>query len=159
MDLKAGPKVVASLVFNRPVELCVTPMQPFSGNRGVRSVICKMLAFLVLVGGTLNTPGTVLCVGPGNHCHLEVVVGASCNDDLLGLHGSAPRARDGCPRGSKDFRLSVDSHRTDARPVIAVPAALFVASSLVESSPPSRSSSSGFPITRGSLYSAIVLRC
>jgi hypothetical protein len=80
-------------------------------RRILRTAICYAFAILISVGRTAMTPDRVLCVGPGNHYHLETVVGASCNEPLPVSEGSAPRTRDGCPKGSKDLRLGVDTHR------------------------------------------------
>jgi hypothetical protein len=88
----------------------------FSMLRAVRTAFAYLVAAFLLLGGTLVTPDTVLCVGPGNHYHLETVLGASCSGPLSASDGSAPRPRDGCPQGSRDLRLSVDTHRSDNPP-------------------------------------------
>ncbi len=139
----------------------VRPMQPFTVSRAVTSTILDLVAFLVVVGGTLNTPGSVLCVGPGNHYHLEVVVGASCNDGLPVSRGLEPRPHDGCPSGSKDFRLTIDTHRSDNTRVIRAPAAaLLLPSGLVEFSNLSHPPESFLPFhTPSASHSTIVLRC
>lgn len=100
-------------------------------SRVVRDAILDLLALLVLIGGALNTQWGVLCVGPGNHYHLEVVIGASCNDSVPASHGLA-HPRDGCPSGSKDFRLAVDTHRGHNTGATEAPAALSVSIRLVE---------------------------
>jgi hypothetical protein len=78
-------------------------------RRILRTAVCYVFATLISVGGTAMTPDRVLCVGPGSHYHLETVVGASCNEPLPFSESSTPR--DGCPKGSKDLRLGVDTHR------------------------------------------------
>src|SRR6516162_8965065 len=122
----------------------------------MRRAVSNVLAFAVLASGLLISPDTVLCLGPRNHCHLEMVIGTSCNNDMPGPHGSASHPPDGCPRGSKDFRLSVDAHRTDNSRLIAVPALmLFVASGLMEilHRLPSRRSFPEFPVVGESEHS------
>lgn len=127
----------------------------------IRSAVFNLLAFVMLASGVLIPLDIVLCLGPRNHCHLEVVVGGSCNNVLAERQGAAPRLPDGCPRGSKDFRLSIDSHRMENSRLIGAPAAIsFFASCLVQIS--DRSSSilfSGFSVTRKPQHSTIVLRC
>ena len=78
-----------------------------------------MLA-IVMLASVLIPPDTVLCLGPRNHWHLEVVVGASCSDQMEPQRPSR-RLPDGCPKGSKDFRVSADSHRTDYTLFIVAP--------------------------------------
>jgi hypothetical protein len=85
----------------------------FSMVRELRTALAYLLAAFLLLGGIVITPGTVLCVGPGNHCHLETAVGASCSEEGPVSDPSTPRPRDGCPKGSRDLRLSVDTHRSD----------------------------------------------
>lgn len=134
-------------------------MSHYLVNRAVQRVAVNALATIILVGSALTAPGTVLCLGPGNHCHLEATAGANCSDGLPASHGAAPRPHDGCPKGSRDFRLSVDSHRTDAMHAVAPAASpLFVISCLVEISSHPELSSAGFSATL-QLHSAIVLRC
>jgi len=65
------------------------------------------------------TRDSVLCLGPGNHCHFETVVGASCNQTIPASDSAAPSPRDGCPKGSKDLRLGVDTHRGDNTSFVA----------------------------------------
>jgi hypothetical protein len=137
-------------------------MHPYGVSWAMRNAVSNVVAFVILASGVLILPDNVLCLGPRNHCHLEVVVGTSCNNDLPGPHGSASEPSDGCPRGSKDFRLSVDSHRVDSSRLLATSSAmLFVASSLIEIShvSSSRLPLSGFQVARESLRSKIVLRC
>lgn len=134
-------------------------MSHYLVNKAVRSLAVSALATIILVGSALTAPGTVLCLGPAHHCHLEAAAGANCNNNLLASPASAPRPRDGCPKGSRDFRLSVDSHRTDAMHAVAAAASpLFVISCLVEISSHPELSSAGFSATL-QLHSAIVLRC
>ena len=138
--------------------MCV---QAFSVSPAVRSTVLDLLALLVLVGGTLNTPGTVLCVGPGNHYHLEVVVGASCNDALPAPRGLVPHPHDGCPSGSKDFRLGIDTHRSENSCVLKAPAsALWLPCGLVEVSNLSHplASAPAFGTPRAS-NPTVILRC
>lgn len=131
-------------------------------NRIIHTALSYGLALVTLLSGSIMTPEAVLCVGPGNHCHLETVVGTSCNSDVPAAHGSAPQPQDGCPRGSKDFRLTVDTHRTDNTCTIAtfVAAALLVASGIeLQSYPPSIQFLSRLPIPQMLQHSTIVLRC
>ncbi len=128
-------------------------------NKAVRSLAVNALATIILVGSALTAPGTVLCLGPGNHCHLEATAGANCSDDLPASRGAAPRPRDGCPSGSRDFRLSVDSHRTDTMRAIAIAAsALFVISFFADFLSVREVPSAGFSAAR-KLRCAIILRC
>ncbi len=132
-------------------------MALFSAKQTARSAAVNVLTMIILVGSALTAPGTVLCLGPGHHCHLEAAAGAICNNDLPGTHGLTPRPRDGCPKGSRDFRLSVDSHRTDTMGVIAVAAAaLFIAPYPAETLSPRELLSRGFSAARQP-HSAIVL--
>jgi hypothetical protein len=90
------------------------------------------LAILISLGGALMRPDGVLCVGPGNHCHFETIVGASC-DEPSTASDTAPRPQDGCPKGSKDLRLGVDTHRADNNPRMAASAPrLAIASGVVD---------------------------
>jgi hypothetical protein len=124
-----------------------------------RSAVLDLLAFLVVVVSTLDALGTVLCVGPGSHYHLEIVVGASCNDGPPASRGSVPR--DGCPSGSRDFRLAVDTHRSDHMCVMRAPAAmLLLHSGLVEFSNLSRPPETFLSLnTTGASPLTVVLRC
>jgi len=79
-----------------------------------------LLAVFLLAGGTAIRPDTVQCLGPSGHSHLETIVGESCSKRLPVSDTSAPRLRDGCPRGSKDFRLGVDARRSDTRSAVAL---------------------------------------
>jgi hypothetical protein len=131
-------------------------------QRITRSVACYVLAVLILVGETVMTPDTVLCLGPGNHCHLETVVGASCNEQLPISDSSAPAPRDGCPKGSKDLRLGVDTHRNDNTFVAAVFApVLAVATGVVELSDLSLRvpGTSRSPRAQQSQTLIVILRC
>jgi hypothetical protein len=85
----------------------------------IRSAVSNVLA-IVMLASVLIPPDTVLCLRPRNHCHLEVVVGASCSDQMEPQRPSR-RLPDGCPKGSKDFRVSADSHRTDYTLFIVAP--------------------------------------
>ena len=76
-------------------------------GRELRRWVAYSLAAIVLVSGALITPGTVLCIGPGHHCHLENPIGDSCNTRLPARDQSGPNVPDGCPKGSKDISLSV----------------------------------------------------
>jgi hypothetical protein len=128
-------------------------------KRSVQSAVARLLALVMFVGSTLIAPGTVLCLGPGNHCHLEVTAGAECNSFVPGSEVPASGPRDGCPTGSKDFRISVDSHRTDTMGVIALATMpVLIAWCPVEISPLWRLSPTRFSIAR-ELNSAPVLRC
>jgi hypothetical protein len=92
-------------------------LQRLANTGGAAFVISQLLALVLLLGGTMTRPDTVLCLGPGNHYHFETVVGASCGEQAPVSSSSVPR--DGCPRGSKDFRLGVDSHRGENTSVVA----------------------------------------
>ena len=92
------------------------------------SVLSYVLAVIVLTGAAVITPDTVLCVA-ADHYHLELVVGASCNNFVPGLtgpHSPGSQPKDGCPKGSKDFRLVVDSQRADNTRAIVAPAAIML---------------------------------
>jgi hypothetical protein len=78
-------------------------------TRVFRASFSFVLAGLLLLVGA--SPAVVICWGPGDHCHLETVVGSSCNEQISVSKSSAPR--DGCPKGSKDFKLHADTHRSD----------------------------------------------
>ncbi len=124
------------------------------------------LVLVLLASGFGITPDTFLCLGPHNHCHLEVVIGTSCQnnpDDLRLRDHPAPKPADGCPRGSKDFRLSIDSHRTDNSQLFAPQAAatLIVVSRLIDSAQiwSLRVSALRSPAFEKSHYSTTVLRC
>src|ERR1700730_12007898 len=93
-----------------------------------RAVISYVLAVIVLTGAAVITPDTVLCVA-ADHYHLELVVGASCNNFVPGLtgpHSPGSQPKDGCPKGSIDFRLVVDSQRADNTRAIVAPAAIML---------------------------------
>jgi len=77
--------------------------------RTLRQQLARLLASSALVGIVAIAPGTVVCVGPGSHCHLENPIGGSCNSSEPSERSSS-RAPDGCPRGSRDFQLSVAAH-------------------------------------------------
>jgi hypothetical protein len=143
------------------LDSCVYQVQPFHMSRAIRSIFLVMLALLVLLVGALNTMGTLLCVGPGNHYHLEMVFGGGCGDGLPASGHQAPRPRDGCPRGSKDYRLAVDSHRSDNTRLSRAPAAvLVVLSGLVEFSNLSQPREIVLSFrTPGLSHSTVVLRC
>ena len=86
--------------------------------RCIRTAISYLFAILISLSGTVMLPGSVLCVGPGNHCHFETVVGASCDGSLSAPIPASPRPRDGCPKGSRDLRLGVDTQRGNKSSVI-----------------------------------------
>ena len=71
-----------------------------------------LVAVIMLLTCTVIAPGAVLCSGPGSHFHVETVLGTSCNVRVQGGGTSTPRLPDGCPEGSRDFRLKLDSHRS-----------------------------------------------
>src|SRR6266851_7885413 len=126
----------------------------------LRIAISQLLALVLLVGGTATRPDTVLCLGPGNHYHFETVVGASCSERAPASSSSAPR--DGCPRGSKDLRLGVDSHRSENTSVVAALApVLTVATGVVRLFELSRQEPypSRFSDAQEPPSSTIVLRC
>jgi hypothetical protein len=107
----------------------------------------------------LIIPGTVLCLGPGNHCHLEMTAGPDCNADLAGSQAPAHRPRDGCPKGSRDFQLRVDCHRGDIMRIVGVTvAALFTVPVPIGISLPPRPAAPGYSIAR-ELNSTSVIRC
>jgi hypothetical protein len=128
-----------------------------------RAILSYVLAVIVLTGAAVIRPDTVLCVG-ADHYHLEIVVGASCNNFVPGLtrpHSTGSQPKDGCPKGSKDFRLAVDSQRADNTSAIVVPAAIMlVAYGVVEVRNASYSRVS-LPLSTvsQSRHSSIVLRC
>ncbi len=134
-------------------------MRRYLLSKAVRIMAVNARATIMLVGSALTAPGTVLCLGPGNHCHLEAAAGANCNDNLLVSPASAPRPRDGCPKGSRDFRLSVDSHRTDTMRAIAIAAAaLFVTFFVADFSSVREVAWAGFSAALN-LRCPIILRC
>jgi hypothetical protein len=143
------------------LDSCVYPVQSFSVSRAIRSTILVVLVLLVVLVGALNTMGTLLCVGPGNHYHLEMVIGGACGDGLPASRDRAPRPRDGCPRGSKDYRLAADTHRSDNTRLSRAPAAvLVVLSGLVEFSNLSQPRETFLSLRAlGLPHSTIVLRC
>jgi hypothetical protein len=79
----------------------------------LRMWIANSLMAILLVSGALITPGTVLCIGPGHHYHLEDPIGDSCSTRLPTTGHSAPSVPDGCPKGSRDIDLSVAARSTD----------------------------------------------
>jgi hypothetical protein len=129
-----------------------------------RAVLSYVLAVIILTGAAVITPDTVLCVGPAGHYHLEIVVGTGCTRFVPGLTGpKSPGSQptDGCPKGSKDFRLSVDSQRADnTRATVAHAAIMLVASGVVEVLNASYSRVR-WPLSTASQsrHSRIVLRC
>lgn len=128
----------------------------------VNNAASYLPAILLLIVGSVTGPDTVLCLGPAGHSHIEIVVGASCAEPLPASRRSAPRPRDGCPRGSKDYRLGVDTHRNDARATSAALASAFVApvggASLVATSRQVLTASR-FLSVQEAPSSTIVLRC
>jgi hypothetical protein len=128
-----------------------------------RAVLSYVLAVIVLTGAAVITPDTVLCVA-ADHYHLELVVGASCNNFVPGLtgpHSPGSQPKDGCPKGSKDFRLVVDSQRADnTRAIVAPPAIMLVATgvAVVWNASYSRVRLPLSTVSQ-SRHSSIVLRC
>ena len=129
-------------------------------TRFVRTAFSYVLAALLLLGGAEQ--GTVLCLGPSNHCHLETVVGASCSEQLPVSDSSAPSPRDGCPKGSKDLRLGVDTHRSNNTSVVAAFAPMLaVVTGVVEPSKHSHEEPylSRSPRAQQSRTLTVILRC
>jgi hypothetical protein len=128
-----------------------------------RAVLSYVLVVIVLTGAAVITPDTVLCVA-ADHYHLELVVGASCNNFVPGLtgpHSPGSQPKDGCPKGSKDFRLVVDSQRADnTRAIVAPPAIMLVATgvAVVWNASYSRVRLPLSTVSQ-SRHSSIVLRC
>jgi len=105
-------------------------------------------------------PNTVLCLGPGSHCHLEILLGDGCSVQVPTRRPSAPRLPDGCPRGSRDFRVSVDTHHTNDGPVLAgVTIRPFRASATVPVLSRTGSSLARVPEASALPLSSVVLRC
>jgi hypothetical protein len=136
-------------------------MQRFHVSRAIRGTFLVVLVLLILVDGAVNTTGTVLCVGMGNHYHLEMVIGGGCGDSVPASRRQALRPRDGCPSGSKDYRLAVDIHRSGNTCLSGTPAAvLLVLSSLVEFSNLSHPRERFFSFRTSDVsHSTLVLRC
>jgi hypothetical protein len=134
------------------------------GAFSMRGFICnrlsRVLAALVVLGATTIPPDTVLCVGPGNHCHFETVVGAICGDQGPRSPSSVPR--DGCPRGSKDIGVSFPAQRSDNNfTPTAFALALAVSLALVKLFAPShkRPSVPRFAYVQGLPITTVILRC
>ena len=130
-------------------------MTPF-----VRTAFSYVLAAALLLGGTAMAPDSVLCLGPGNHCHFETVVAASCSERVPASSNSAPR--DGCPRGSKDFRVGLDTHRCDNNFVAtAFAQVLSMATALLEPFAPLRRAPEffRFPHAQDAAILTVILRC
>ncbi len=89
-------------------------------RRTVRRVLAGLIAGLLLLSAAVTGPNTVLCFGPGNHCHLENPMGASCTAPVRSAR-HAPRDPDGCPAGSRDIRVNVDTHRANSGAAVAAP--------------------------------------
>jgi hypothetical protein len=128
-----------------------------------RAVLSYVLAIIVLTGAAVITPDTVLCVG-ADHYHLELVVGVSCNNFVPGLtgpHSPGSQPNDGCPKGSKDFRLVVDSQRADNTRAIVAPAAIMLVATGVAVVWNASYSRVRLPLSTvsQSRHSSIVLRC
>jgi hypothetical protein len=128
-----------------------------------RAVLSYILAVIVLTGAAVITPDTVLCVA-ADHYHLELVVGASCNNFVPGLtgpHSPGSQPKDGCPKGSKDFRLVVDSQRADNTRAIVAPAAIMLVATGVAVVWNASYSRVRLPLSTvsQSRHSSIVLRC
>ena len=88
-------------------------------SRSPHKLLSALLSAALFISAVATTPDTVLCMGPGHHCHLETMLGAGCNDSLQDPGFSTHQLPDGCPKGSKDFRLSVVTHRSDGRALLA----------------------------------------
>ena len=145
-------------LFQRWLDPLLNRIQALFVNRTLRSAASCMLAVLLLTSA-LVAQNAVLCLGPGNHCHLETIAG--CGDVSIS-HGSAPRPQDGCPKGSKDIRLGVDTHRTDNTRVTAASSVLLgTGSGLLEVPITSHLGRffSRFPTLLELQHSTIVLRC
>ena len=129
-------------------------------RRVSKSAVSYALAILILIAGTAISPNSVLCLGPGNHCHLETIVGASCSDHVPVSDRATPSPRDGCPKGSKDVRLGVDTHRTNKSPVATSPPILAIATGVVTlpSLPRDAIELSRFPRSEQSQTLTVVLR-
>jgi hypothetical protein len=128
-----------------------------------RAVLSYVLAVIVLTGAAVITPDTVLCVA-ADHYHLELVVGASCNNFVPGLtgpHSPGSQPKDGCPKGSKDFRLVVDSQRADNTRAIVAPGAIMLVATGVAVVWNASYSRVRLPLSTvsQSRHSSIVLRC
>jgi hypothetical protein len=128
-----------------------------------RAVLSYVLAVIVLTGAAVITLDTVLCVA-ADHYHLELVVGASCNNFVQGLtgpHSPGSQPKDGCPKGSKDFRLVVDSQRADNTRAIVAPAAIMLVATGVAVVWNASYSRVRLPLSTvsQSRHSSIVLRC
>lgn len=131
-------------------------------TRFLHRVFFYVLLVLLPVDGAITTSHSVLCLGPGNHCHLETIVGRSCDIHQMIPDRSLPRPRDGCPRGSKDFRLGVDTHRTgNTRAVAALAEVPFAISLLRDAADSLRSRPAFSPlaISQKSARCSVVLRC
>jgi hypothetical protein len=131
-------------------------------TRFVRNAFSLLLGALLLLSGTVITPDTVLCVGPGNHCHVETAVSASCSEEGPVSDPSTPRPRDGCPKGSRDLRLSVDTHRSDnAIGAAAFAQVLTVTIGVIEPSRHSneRAHPTRSPLVHDSQRLTVILRC
>lgn len=74
----------------------------------LRGRIAGLVTTILLSAGAFPSTGTVLCIGPGHHCHFENPMGDSCATRASALdHSAAPKAPDGCPKGSRDVTLSI----------------------------------------------------
>ncbi len=93
----------------------------------IRSVLAYLIALVTLAAAVVAAARPVLCVGPDNHCHVEAIVAVTCQSRSAGPHRSVPE--DGCPQGSKDLRLTVDTHRTNYLSSNAVAPSVFMISS------------------------------
>ena len=126
----------------------------------VRKPFSRVLVALVVLGAISIPPETVLCVGPGNHCHLEAVVGASCGEQEPRATNAAPR--DHCPKGSKDIRVSFPARRSDKHfTATAFVMALAVSPALVKLFEPS-DKRLGLPrlaYVQGLAITTVILRC
>jgi len=120
-DLYLSPRAAALETPNESLSLICpsVPVQPVRVIRVFRPVVSNLIAALLLLTGSATTPDAVLCSGPGNHFHIETVLGTSCNARLQTRRASVPHLPDGCPEGSRDFRLNVDSHPSDSLSLLA----------------------------------------
>ena len=127
----------------------------------VGRTISNLLAAVMFFGSAATIPNTVLCTGPGGHCHLETVAGESCDEQASPSPARDSRPSDGCPKGSRDFRTSVDSHRSDNRSFVVTSSLIRALSSPIVRSAMAPAGVSLLPVPRPwqSSPSTIVLRC
>ena len=75
--------------------------------------VASLLVAILLFANVFPTAATVLCIGPGHHCHFENPVGDSCGSRAAVPRHSAPKEPDGCPKGSRDVALCVPARPTE----------------------------------------------